>query len=188
MVFYAAFNSILDISLQQPALFMSLGSEVSCPWTLLKKIPRIQCGSHSGSLDYKSNTLPLSHTGSLHHVWIRMKLTSIKRFWSNVSVCRLFTLTWSILLADAPTSLFTKHGSLLLSDSPIVWTSLLFQSALRAKSTLFHFSHSFICIFDFADGNLVAALFQKIEVRGGLNLLCSFLHLNFFGRMKPFLS
>ena len=30
------------------------------------------------------------------------------------------------LLADAPTSLFTKHGSLLLSDSPIVWTSLLF--------------------------------------------------------------
>ena len=69
MVFYAAFNSILNISWQQLALFMSLGSEVSCPWTLLKKIPRIQCGSHSGSLDYKSNTFPLSHTGSLHHVW-----------------------------------------------------------------------------------------------------------------------
>ena len=78
MVFYAAFNIILNLSWQQLALFMSLGSEVSCPWALLKKIPRIQCGSHSGSLDYKSNTLPLSHTGSLHHVRIRMKLINIK--------------------------------------------------------------------------------------------------------------
>ena len=92
---------------------------------------------------------------------------------------RLYTMTWSILLADALTSLFTEHGSLLLSDSPIVWISLRFLSAMRAKSTLFHFSHSLIYIFDFADGNLVAALFQKIEVRGGLNLLCSFLNLWF---------
>ena len=126
MVFYAAFNIISNISWQQLALFMSLGSEVSCPWTLLKKIPRIQCGSHSGSLDYKSNTLPLSHTGSLHHVRIRMKLINIKRFRSNVNMRRLYTMTWSILLADAPTSLFTEHGSLLLSDSPIVWISLRF--------------------------------------------------------------
>ena len=70
--FYVAFNSISVISHWQLTLFMSflgftstrLGSEVSCPRTLPRKKPqRIQCGSNPGSLDYESNTLPLSHPG-----------------------------------------------------------------------------------------------------------------------------
>ena len=71
MVFYAAFNSISVISRRQLTLFMSSwvspvlgwGSEVSCPRTLPRKNQRIQCDSNQGPLDYKSNTLPLSHAG-----------------------------------------------------------------------------------------------------------------------------
>ena len=45
---------------------LGLGSEVSCPKTLpRKKTQRIQCCSNPGALDYKSNTLPLSHARPL---------------------------------------------------------------------------------------------------------------------------
>ena len=39
------------------------GSEASCPRTLPQKTQGIRCGSNSGPLIYKSNTLPLSHAG-----------------------------------------------------------------------------------------------------------------------------
>ena len=74
MVVYAAFNTISVISQQQLTLFMlswvspvlGWGSKVSSPRTLPQKKPqRIQCGSNPGPLDYKSNTLPLSHAGPL---------------------------------------------------------------------------------------------------------------------------
>ena len=67
--------STVSVILQwQLTLFMSslgftstrLGFEVSCPRTLPRKeYQRIQSGWNSGSLDYESNTLPLSHTGPL---------------------------------------------------------------------------------------------------------------------------
>ena len=79
MVFYAAFNSIADISRRRLTLFMSFlvtpvlgwGSEVSCPRTFphtqkKKKKQRIPCGSNQGLLHYESNTSPLHHT-TLHH-------------------------------------------------------------------------------------------------------------------------
>ena len=40
-----------------------LGSEVSCPMTLPEKTQRNQCSLNPRSLDYESNTLPLSHVG-----------------------------------------------------------------------------------------------------------------------------
>ena len=41
-------------------------SEVSCPRTLPRKNLGIQCGSNPGPLNYKSNTLPLSHARPQH--------------------------------------------------------------------------------------------------------------------------
>ena len=71
MVFYAAFNSISVISRRQLTLFMLSWVSPVLGWALKclaqghshEKSQRIQCGSNPGTLDYKSNTLPLSHVG-----------------------------------------------------------------------------------------------------------------------------
>ena len=73
MVFYAAFNSISVISRQQLTLFMLSWISPVLGWALkclaqghsLESTQRIQCSSNPGSLDYDSNTLPLSHVGPL---------------------------------------------------------------------------------------------------------------------------
>ena len=71
MVFYAAFNSISVISRRQLTLFMISWVSPVLGWALKclaqghshKKTKPIQWGSNPGPLDYKSNTLPLSHVG-----------------------------------------------------------------------------------------------------------------------------
>ena len=71
MVFYAAFNSISVISRRQLTLFMLSWVSPVLGWALKclaqrhshEKTQRIQCGLNPGPLDYKSNTLQLSHAG-----------------------------------------------------------------------------------------------------------------------------
>ena len=49
--------------------FLGFTSTRLVPWNILptKKNQRIQCSSNPGTLDFKSNTLPLSHPGPLTH-------------------------------------------------------------------------------------------------------------------------
>ena len=74
IVLYTAFNIISAISGRQLTLFTFPEFPDYWAWALnrlaqghnYKKLKRIQCGSNPGPLDYKSNTLPLSHQGPQH--------------------------------------------------------------------------------------------------------------------------
>ena len=58
-------NSSHDLCLSWISTILWWDHEVSCPRTLPWKTQRIKCGLNPGSLDYESNTLPLSHAAPL---------------------------------------------------------------------------------------------------------------------------
>ena len=58
-------NSSHNSCLSWVSAVLGWGSEDPCPRTLPQKIQRIQWGWNPGLLDYESNSLPLTHTGTL---------------------------------------------------------------------------------------------------------------------------
>ena len=81
MVFYAAFNGILVISRQRlhcsclswVSPVLDWVSELSWPRTLPRKTQSVHCSSNPRPLECESNTLPLSHTGSLIFIIYRVE-------------------------------------------------------------------------------------------------------------------
>ena len=88
ILFYAPSNNVSVISLQQLALFMSFldftCTRLGLSKNTFRKTQRIQCGLNLRSLDYRSNTWPLSHARPRNQCRKRTKcwlLCFLQNFW-----------------------------------------------------------------------------------------------------------